>query len=184
MPGALSSSAGATATTATTAFPAMVMNWFIDGKLSGPLRGSRIGHSKGNRKEQTIRQKAKRQLASRLAEEARKLAREAEEALAEQEQHAATTLRVLDPCPEPCYLCKEYDEPDDPHPIVRGTTVGHCAKSRLHYGNHICGPCQAEIDGVLARADGAGPTSAGAGADGGEAGDGEQGHSRARDGVR
>ena len=107
-----------------------------------------------------------------------------DDSLAEQEQNAATTLRVLDPCPQPCYLCKEYDEPDDPHPIVRGTTVGHCAKSRLHYGNHICGPCQAEIDGVLARADGAGPTSAGAGADGGEAGDGEQGHSRARDGVR
>ena len=35
------------------------------------------GGGKGNRKEQTIRQKAKRQLATRLAEEARKLAREA-----------------------------------------------------------------------------------------------------------
>ena len=162
----------------------MVWNWVYDGKWSGPLRGVR-GGGKGNRKEQTIRQKAKRQLASRLAEEARKLAREAEEALAEQEQNAATTLRVLDPCPQPCYLCKEYDEPDDPHPIVPGTTVGHCAKSRLlWHTNHICGPCQAEIDALLARADGAGPTSAGAGADGGEAGDGEQGHSRARDGVR
>ena len=185
--GGLVSSAGATATTATTAFPAMVLNWFIDGKLSGPLRGSRIGHSKGNRKEQTIRQKAKRQLASRLAEEARKLAREAEEALAEQEQNAATTLRVLDPCPEPCYLCEEYDEPDYPHPIVPGTTVGHCAKSRLPWhARHICVPCQAELDAILGWADGAGPTSegAGAGAGGGEAGDGEQGHSRARDGVR
>ena len=159
--------------------------WLGDGIWVGPPRGSRIGHSKGNRKEQTIRQKAKMQLASRLAEEARKLAREAEEALAEQEQNAATTLRVLDPCPQPCYLCKEYDEPDDPHPIVRGTTVGHCAKSRLPWhATHICVPCQAELDAELAWADGAGPTSAGAGAGGGEAGDGEQCHSRARDGVR
>ena len=163
----------------------MAWDWAIDGKWCGPPRGSRIGYSKGNRKEQMVRQKMKRQLASRLAEEARKLAREAEEALAEQEQHAATTLRVLDPCPEPCYLCEEYDEPDYPHPIVPGTTVGHCAKSRLPWhANHICGPCQADIDFLLAWAEGAGPTSAGAGADGGEAGDGEQGHSRARDGVR
>ena len=35
------------------------------------------GGGKGNRKEQTIRQKANRQLVTRLAEEARKLAREA-----------------------------------------------------------------------------------------------------------
>ena len=106
-------------------------------------------------------------------------------AQAEQEQNAATTLRVLDPCPEPCYLCKEYDEPDDPHPIVRGTTVGHCAKSLLlWHPNHVCGPCQAEIDALLARADGAGPTSAGAGVDDREACDGEHGHRRALDGVR
>ena len=107
--------------------------------------------------------------------------------LAEQEQNAATTLRFLDPCPEPCYLCEEYDEPDDPHPIVPGTTVGHCAKSRLPWhARHICVPCQAELDAILGWADGAGPTSegAGAGAGGGEAGDGEQGHSKARDGVR
>ena len=164
----------------------MAKGWLKEGKWAGPPRGSRIGHSKGNRKEQTIRQKAKMQLASRLAEEARNLAREAEEALAEQEQNAATTLRVLDPCPHPCYFCEEYDEPDYPHPIVPGTTVGHCAKSRLlWHTNHVCAPCQAELDeALLAWADGAGPTSAGAGADGGEAGDGEQGHSRARDGVR
>ena len=73
LPGALSSSAGATATTAS---PAMVWNWVYDGKWSGPLRGVR-GGGKGNRKEQTIRQKAKRQLATRLEEEARRLAREA-----------------------------------------------------------------------------------------------------------
>ena len=54
----------------------MVWNWVYDGKWSGPLRGAR-GGGKGNRKEQTIRQKAKRQLVTRLAEEAWKLAREA-----------------------------------------------------------------------------------------------------------
>jgi len=54
----------------------MVWNWVYDGKWSGPLRGVR-GGGKGNRKEQTIRQKAKRQLVTLLAEEARKLAREA-----------------------------------------------------------------------------------------------------------
>ena len=101
--------------------------------------------------------------------------------------NVATELRVLEPCLQRCWLCKEFDDEDDPHPIVPGTTVGHCAKSRLPWhARHICVPCQAELDAILGWADGAGPTSASAGAaaGGGEAGDGEQGHSRARDGVR
>ena len=55
----------------------MAHGWLIDGKWIGPPRGSRIGHSKGNREAQREREKVKRQLASRLAEEALKLAREA-----------------------------------------------------------------------------------------------------------
>ena len=65
--------------------------------------------------------------------------------------NVATELRVLEPCPEPCWLCQEYDDEDDPHPIVPGTTVGHCAKSRLTWHEtHVCGPCQCAVDDVLA----------------------------------
>ena len=65
--------------------------------------------------------------------------------------NVATELRVLEPCLQPCWLCKEFDDEDDPHPIVPGTTVGHCAKPRLLWHEaHVCGPCQCAVDDVLA----------------------------------
>ena len=55
--------------------------------------------------------------------------------------------RVLMPCPQPCWLCEEYEQPSLP-----GPAIGMCCRpsERMHE-RHICGNCVREIYGEYDR---------------------------------